>query len=59
MRTQKAEQATQHLSNSREIFLTLLDVVRGLDTQRIDALIAERNYELLEMEIVRALMGRQ
>jgi xylose isomerase len=58
MRTQKAEQATQHLSNSREIFLALLDVVRGLDTQRIDTLIAERNYELLEMEIVRALMGR-
>jgi xylose isomerase len=58
MRTQKAEQSTQHLSNSREIFLALLDVVRGLDTKRIDALIAERNYELLEMEIVRALMGR-
>jgi xylose isomerase len=58
MRTQKAEQATQHLANSREIFLALLDVVRGLDTQRIDALIAERNYELLEMEVVRALMGR-
>jgi xylose isomerase len=58
MRTQKAEQATQHLANSREIFLALLEVVRGLDTKRIDALIAERNYELLEMEIVRALMGR-
>jgi xylose isomerase len=59
MRTQKAEQATQHLSNSREIFLALLDVVRGLDIKRIDSLIAERNYELLEIEIIRALMGRQ
>jgi xylose isomerase len=58
MRTQKAEQATQHLSNSREIFLTLLDVVRQLDTARLEALIAERNYEMLEMEIVRALMGK-
>lgn len=58
MRTQKVEQATQHLSNSREIFLALLDVVRGLETQRIEALIAERNYELLEIEIVRALLGR-
>ncbi len=58
MRTQKAEQASQHLSNSREIFLALLDVVRGLDTGRIEALIAERNYELLELEIVRALMGK-
>ncbi len=58
MRTQKPDQATQHLSNSREIFLALLDVVRGLDTARLDSLIAERNYELLEMEILRALMGR-
>lgn len=59
MRTQKAEQATQHLSNSREIFLALLEVARGLDTARLDALIAERNYEQLEMEIIRALMGRK
>jgi xylose isomerase len=58
MRTQKAEQATQHLANSCEIFLALLDVVRGLDTTYIDSLISERNYELLEIEIVRALMGR-
>lgn len=59
MRTQKAEQATQHLSNSREIFLALLDVVRGLDQNRIDLLIAERDYETLEIEIVRALLGRE
>lgn len=59
MRTQKAEGATQHLSNSREIFLALLDVVRSLDTARLDALIAERNYEQLEMEIIRALLGRK
>lgn len=58
MRTQKVEQATQHLANSKEIFLALLDVVRKLDAGRIEALIAERNYELLEMEIVRALLGR-
>jgi len=59
MRTQKAEQATKHLANSREIFLALLDVVRALDTQHIDTLIAERNYEVLEMEIIRTLMGRK
>ncbi|MBN1220266.1 MAG: TIM barrel protein, partial [Anaerolineae bacterium] len=59
MRTQKAELATQHLANSKEIFLALLDVVRSLDTAYIDSLIAERNYELLEMEIIRALMGRK
>ncbi|MBE7471619.1 MAG: xylose isomerase [Anaerolineae bacterium] len=59
MRTQKAEAATQHLSNSREIFLALLDVARSLDTARLEALIAERNYEQLEMEIIRALLGRK
>ncbi len=59
MRTQKADVATQHLANSREIFLALLDVVRSLDNNRIAALIAERNYELLEIEIVRALLGRK
>ena len=58
MRTQPAELATQHLSNSREIFLALLDVVRGLDISEIDALITARDYESLEMEIIRALMGR-
>ena len=58
MRTQPAEVATQHLSNSREIFLALLDVVRRLDSVKIDELIGMRNYEALEMEIMRALMGR-
>jgi xylose isomerase len=58
MRTQKAEVAHQHLANSREIFLNLLDVARGLDQARIDQLIADRNYELLEVEIIRALLGR-
>ena len=59
MRTQKTDQATQHLANSREIFLALLDVVRGLDAERLNVLIAERNYERLEMEIIRALLGRK
>jgi xylose isomerase len=59
LRTQKAESATQHLSNSREVFLHLLDVVRRLDHARIDSLIAERNYEVLEIEILRRLMGEK
>ena len=58
LRTQPAEMATQHLSNSREIFLALLDVVRALDTNRIETLIDARDYETLEMVIIRALMGR-
>ena len=58
MRTQAAEYATRHLSNSREIFLSLLDVVRGLDQDVIDELIGERDYEALEMLIIRDLLGR-
>ena len=58
LRTQPAELATKHLSNSREIFLALLDVVRGLDIDQINSLIAERDYETLELGIIRALLGR-
>jgi xylose isomerase len=58
MRTQPADLATQHLANSREIFLALLDVVRSLDKNEINSLIARRDYETLEMVIIRALMGR-
>ena len=58
MRTQPADLATRHLSNSRETFLALLDVVRGLDSTLVDDLIAARDYEALEMVIIRALMGR-
>lgn len=59
LRTQRAEAATQHLANSREVFLHLLDVVRRLDHARIESLIAERNYEMLEIEILRRLMGEK
>jgi len=58
IRTQKAGSDTKHLSNSRQIFLQLLEVVRSLDTGAIDALIAERDYETLDMLIVNKLMGR-
>ena len=58
MRTQKAEVATKHLVNSRTIFLHLVDVVRSLDKDKINGLIAQRDYEQLEMLVVNALMGR-
>jgi xylose isomerase len=58
MRTQKAEVATKHLVNSRTIFLHLVDVVRSLDKNKINGLIAQRDYEQLEMLVVNALMGR-
>ena len=59
MRTQKLEASTKHLSNSRIFFLQLLEVVRGLDQKAVDGLIAERDYEGLDLLIVNALMGKR
>ncbi len=58
MRTQKADKALRHLSNSREVFLALLDVVRSLDEKRMDRWIAARDYEALDLYIVQRLMGK-
>ncbi len=58
MRTQTADQATAHLSISREIFLKLLDAVRSLPQADIDTLIADRNYEELDRLILNHLLNR-
>lgn len=57
MRTQKEGEATKHLSNSRTVFLRLLDLSRSLDPQQVDALIAERDYEELDLLIMQHLLG--
>lgn len=57
MRTQKGAVATKHLSNSRTIFLRLLEVSRSLDEARVQALIAERDYEELDLLIMQTLIG--
>ena len=58
MRTQKAgEPALLHLSNSREIFLRLLEVSRSLDKAEMDCFVAERNYEGLDRYIMLHLLG--
>ena len=56
MRTQKVGVSTKHLSNSREIFLRLLEISRALDEKKVSALIKERNYEELEMLIIKNLI---
>ena len=58
MRTQKAEVATKHLSNSREIFLRLLEKVRTFDTKAEAELIKARDYEGLELLIINHLLGK-
>ena len=58
MRTQKQPVATRHLSNSRTVFLRLLDLVRSLDNDKVGGLVAERDYEELDMLIIDHLMGK-
>jgi xylose isomerase len=58
MRTQKDEVATKHLSNSRAIFLRLVELVRSLDKGKVEKLVAERDYEALDMLIINHLMGQ-
>jgi xylose isomerase len=57
MRTQKDEVATKHLSNSKEIFLKLLDISRKIDDKFIAKCQQERNYEELDLYIIKSLLG--
>jgi len=58
MRTQKQDVATKHLSNSKELFLRLLELARSLDENKVDELIKQRDYEELDMLIINHLMGK-
>jgi xylose isomerase len=57
MRTQKANAATKHLSNSRAMFLHLVEKVRSFDPEVERQCVADRDYEALEMAILEHLMG--
>jgi xylose isomerase len=57
MRTQKIDVSTKHLSNSRAIFLRLLDISRGLDDEKMNSMIAERDYEELYLYIMEKLLA--
>lgn len=58
MRTQKKDVSTKHLSNSKDVFMSLVKLVRSLDTKKIDKLIAQRDYETLDLLIINHLMGK-
>jgi xylose isomerase len=58
MRTQKQDVATKHLSNSRTVFLRLVELARSLDESQVEHLIAERDYEELDLLIMNHLLGR-
>ncbi|MCE5267818.1 MAG: TIM barrel protein [Planctomycetaceae bacterium] len=57
MRTQKADVAHKHLANSRQVFLTLVDKVRRFPNDQAARLIADRDYEALELLVLEHLMG--
>jgi xylose isomerase len=59
MRTTRPVDQTKHLANSREMFLRLVDVVRGIDAKVVENFRVERDYEGLEMYILNALMGKR
>jgi len=56
MRTQKSP-ATKHLRNSREIFMKLLKISRGLDDKKMAKMIGDRDYEELDLYILNRLIG--
>jgi xylose isomerase len=57
MRTQKDLPVVQHLKSSRELFLHLVEKVRALDEKLIQQFRDSRDYEALELYILRHLMG--
>lgn len=57
MRSQKAQAATKHLSNSQKVFLRLLEISRSLDDKQVEQLISERDYEELDWVIMDSLLA--
>jgi len=58
LRTQRLGVAHKHLRNSMELFLQLVEVSRSLDREASQELIQQRDYEELDVLIMRHLMGR-
>jgi xylose isomerase len=58
MRTTRPSDQTKHLANSRAIFLDLVQLVRSLDIAKVDAFRAERDYEGLELYVLKHLLGK-
>jgi len=56
MRTQKDADATKHLRNSRTVFLKLLELSRSLKDLQVEALVSKRDYEELDLMIMKHLL---
>jgi xylose isomerase len=57
VRTQRKEVSTKHLSNSRDLFLYLVEKVRTLDRKREQEFIKARDYEGLDLFMLKHLMN--
>lgn len=57
IRTQRGCPVTDHLKNSRELFLHLVEKVRSMDHNLVQQLRDARDYESLELYILKHLMG--
>ncbi len=57
MRTQRGFPVTDHLKNSRELFLHLVEKVRTMDETLVVQFREARDYEALELYILKHLMG--
>ena len=57
MRTQKDDAAIKHLTNSKEIFLRLLIISRKIDDKFILKCQQERDYEELDLYIMKSLLA--
>lgn len=57
MRTQRGCPVTDHLKNSRDLFLHLVDKVRTLDANLVGQFRDARDYEALELYLLKHLMG--
>lgn len=58
MRTQKEDKATSHLTNSLEMFNHLLSISRDMDEQKMQYFIDERDYEGLDLYIMKQILSR-
>lgn len=57
MRTQQGAPVTDHLKNSRQIFLDLVAKARSYDRKRVEAFRTARDYEGLELYTIQHLLG--
>jgi len=57
MRSQKPKVASQHLSNSRTIFLKLVEKVRSFPKEVQKQCIDQRDYEAIKLAIIEHLLG--